>query len=1450
MQYSIKRGSNVIAEVNPRGTQQKVKMGANVVTMSFTLSAAVDFLIGDYVDVYAERYKLNSLPKATKKSSRRFIYNLEVQGKEYDAAKMQYNSLDENNELKQGDFVLMGTADTFIDLLVQNLNRSTEGGWKKGTVKTTEAKNLTFSGENCLSVLSRLAEEFETEFEIDKDGTVHLAKIENYSGFTFKYGQGEGLKSISRESVGNVFTRVSAYGGSKNIPGNYRNFSSRIKLSAPLEKNIDKYGEIEVTKIFDHIYPKRVGKITAVGDKFTFSDNTLDFDVNAQLIPDVSVKVVFQTGQLAGRKFEVKREGGYNHATKTFILLPSTDEKDVELPGDLLKPALGDEFILEDLIMPDSYVAAAELEVQIEGQKFLDANCEPKVKYGVEADPKAFKEEVVSIVKGDLVRLIDEDLSLDNLIRVVSVTRDINNFYKYSFELSDTLSPSAIVRSINKVNNLERAIIINDLTDVNKARANRINALELKNMIFDPEDGKYYTEKIKPEFIESLGALFGAQSQQFALSGVTLNPNYNSSATSVQISGGLLNHFTIDPAGIKTWILTGNTRTDLNPNTAYYIYARCDKTGSAGTFLFSTAQLKVSQDLNYYHFLLGILHSAVDGVRGVNFTFGQTLINGKFITTGRITSSDGKTYFDLDIGEFVGIFRFRRPDNSLVSIDSLLTDSISNFSNTLGDLALQDKVEQAMLGQSIFIGGYFRTELVDTAALIVRGSLETTAGAQAKANASLNAAQIFASGKAWQGGKMLYRDPAFATGFNGIATYNNLGNGTVLLDRIPAVFGGPSTSGVVLRIRNTGAASPGLGGFYFGTPTRANVVLTTRVIALIPIGGTIQWTSNAYGDGSDARWITPQLGTGKWEEYIFQLKCGSTGTFSSTNFFYLEGPSYGTSGSPVAWYVAYASVFDMTDAEVDYKALSDTAKSAADAAQSSANAANALLSDIASDSKLTPSEKQTVKTIWEGIMAEKPGINNQAAVYSITTENTNYNNSYTALSNYITPLLSSLSTTSDIVGNAFRAQFADYYNYRQLLLKAVTDKAKALADNAQTTANNAQSAATAAANAASTAQNSANAANALLSDIASDAKFSPVEKQSVKVIWDGIVAEKPTINNQAAVYSITTENTNYNTYYNALATYITSLLADLNSTSDIVRSTFEGHFSNYFTYRQYLLKAISDKAKQIADAAQTSANNAQSSANNAQASANAAAQAALAAQGTADVANSGLSSMAASLKAMAFQDVVEFSKLGSTIAIGGFLKTVLLNASEVRALVIRAEYIEALVCNFVQGIIGGFTISESELKGVNPSGAYLQLYSGQGGNPYIHFSDTGDSNTYMEHSGTAIRAVGRYRGSRAIPPFPTGSTNMYACLVVDMIADLNRNDTFKDDYAAIYAIAYELNSWAGYFEGGIKSTGRMDVGDRLWVRGMPSVFSTESGTGMTNKVAVYWDTVKKELFHA
>lgn len=177
--------------------------------------------------------------------------------------------------------------------------------------------------------------------------------------------------------------------------------------------------------------------------------------------------------------------------------------------------------------------------------------------------------------------------------------------------------------------------------------------------------------------------------------------------------------------------------------------------------------------------------------------------------------------------------------------------------------------------------------------------------AQKAAEAAEAAAKELASAMAF--GKMLYRDPTFIEGSNGISVYNNSNNGTVTITRTSSSTV-PNDSGKMLTIKNTGTASPNCGGFTFATTCGYRKIFITRIIAKIPVGRDITFHTNSMGTGGTQKWLTPTKGTGDWQEYICKVYCG-TSNFSSTHFFAITG-AYN-----VTWYLAYATVFDVTTSE-------------------------------------------------------------------------------------------------------------------------------------------------------------------------------------------------------------------------------------------------------------------------------------------------------------------------------------------------------------------------------------------------------------------------------------------------------------------------------------------------------------------------------------------------------
>lgn len=188
----------------------------------------------------------------------------------------------------------------------------------------------------------------------------------------------------------------------------------------------------------------------------------------------------------------------------------------------------------------------------------------------------------------------------------------------------------------------------------------------------------------------------------------------------------------------------------------------------------------------------------------------------------------------------------------------------------------------------------------------------------AKAQSSANIANTVALSaeqlaKAMSDSKMIHIDPNFRQGYNNVSVYNNASNGNVTVTRITKVSDCPTTSTHCLEIKHIGVGSPSLGGFYQTITSRANAIFIQKFIAKLPTGYTLNTASNSMGAGYTDKWLTPNQGTGKWETYIREVRCGSTGTFSSGGHVYASGSPTPTTSSPLVWYLAYCTCFDLTD---------------------------------------------------------------------------------------------------------------------------------------------------------------------------------------------------------------------------------------------------------------------------------------------------------------------------------------------------------------------------------------------------------------------------------------------------------------------------------------------------------------------------------------------------------
>lgn len=665
-----------------KATQKMALLSDDLLSITVTSALPLSFELGDIINVYGKGYRLNQLPQVTKTGNRRYSYELQLEGAQYDL-------LDVSFQLPEGSYGdnLYGDLSGLITALNWNVRRVFGRKWAITTALTdTPHKNMTVTGKNCLQVAQELCSEFGVEFKVTISGSTRtmtfVEKVGSSLALTLKYGQGNGLYQLSRQNVNNagVTTRLFCYGSGDNLGSGYRHtklcLPDKTRLTSYIEdaEAVAAYGVREGEKVFSDIRPERIGTITGLvsGDFLSFKDNNMDFDLNEKngdgntkyLIPDTSAQIKFISGNLGGYTFDLH---SYDHGTKTFKINQFTDENGTKFPDTATAARqfnTGDRYIITEINLPSSYIEAAEDKLQTEGSNELAKICHPQVSYKLTLDEAFFIElygrtDSEVFHPGDSITIVDEQVGVNREVRITRIERDLLRPHSYDITLSDTVTKTTTTKVINDITEINEVIQNNGLADVSKARRRWMATKELQEMVFDP-DGYFDPDNIKPLSVETAMLTVAAKSQQFTLVGCLFQPNLAGGCNDFYAHDCRLVHYALLD-NVVTFNLTGCTYSAANgnaltTNTAYYIYARCSKVISStntgtGVLLLDTAQHK-AEETSYYYFLIGVLNSAVDSVRAISLTYGATTINGAFITTGRIQSQDENNWLDLDGGQF------------------------------------------------------------------------------------------------------------------------------------------------------------------------------------------------------------------------------------------------------------------------------------------------------------------------------------------------------------------------------------------------------------------------------------------------------------------------------------------------------------------------------------------------------------------------------------------------------------------------------------------------------------------------------------------------------------------------------------------------------------------------------------------------------------------------------
>lgn len=709
-------------QVDDRSVRYRSIMNDDSLTLFFSLPGTVTIPLGSYVDFEGRRYTLFYPEHFKKHNTRNFEYTLTLHGNREILKRFKFK--DTASTPYRLKFPLTAKPVEFITRIVQNMNLH-DSGWSVGTCVDAPEKLISFNHESCFDVLARLAQEFNTEWEIDGK-TIHLRKVEKFKDapLALSYGKGNGFKSgTGRMNDGDSLpiSRLYVQGGERNIDrSKYGSSTLLLPKSATLTYEGKTYrtdadgmyitrdgNENLAEDSYDgtDIYPKRVGTVSDVvvvdADKhfYDIKDSSIPEALNYRdcRIAGEKATIVFQSGILAGREFDIEQSDndltGYIHAERRFKIVPQEQDGQI-MPGGMFIPAVGDKYAVFNISLPQAYIqndsdkSGASWDMFREAVRYFAENETQKFQFIGQLDGVWSKSQWLTIggkiIPGGHVLFSDPQfLPGGEVIRIVSVKDYVNSPHKPEITLSNAPVSGSFAAGLAKLEADEVAIDYAKKDAIRFSQRQWRDARETYAML--QNSMLNFTGSINPLTVQTMQLIAGDESLQFRFVNSKTNPvrvdnpvTFNKTNKQLTIGAGILQHMTLGITSIsaagaamtyKFWDMSAYTSPPLvEANKPYYLYAKCSKTGSAGTFLLSETAIAMESETGFYHFLIGMLNSEYDGDRSFAQMYGYTEVLPGRVVTDKIVSPSGNTFFDLVNDVISGKITFQSGSSGLTNL--------------------------------------------------------------------------------------------------------------------------------------------------------------------------------------------------------------------------------------------------------------------------------------------------------------------------------------------------------------------------------------------------------------------------------------------------------------------------------------------------------------------------------------------------------------------------------------------------------------------------------------------------------------------------------------------------------------------------------------------------------------------------------------------------------------
>ena len=698
--------------------RHRVIKGEHNLTLKYSLAEHVELPIGAYCQYQGELYTLERPESFKMKHSRNFEYTVIMEAYQAKARIWKFrNTVD--GRLK---FPLTARPKEHLQMFIDNMNRR-DKGWTVGQCIDDIEHLINYDHDFCWDALGKMATEFKTEFEI-VGKRVSLRKVEynKNNPLPLSYGCGNGFKAgLGRSNSSDTPPVEILYvqGGTQNID---RSKYGNSELLLPKGQSIAYDGEhfegetgfnataarryvvddqglsvrrsdkplsslAEDSLDCSTIYPKRVGTISSVvavdatKNFYDIIDNSIPSALNFEncLIAGETMTVVFQSGMLAGREFEVKYYHdaktikGVQKAARRFEIVPQEIDG-ITMPNATFSPRTGDKYAVFKVMLPQAYICdnatktGAEWDMFKTAVKYLFDNEEQKFSFTGELDGIWAKKDWVNIggriVLGGYILFRDERFQKEGvLLRITGIKDYINKPHSPVIEISNKTVSSGFTSDLKKLESNEVLMDEYHKEALQFTKRRFRDAKETMGML-EAAMMENFTNSVSPIAIQTMQMLVGDESLQFRFVNNRIKPVavdhkiiFDNATKQLKVSAGIMQHLTLGIKSISTnhsvseykfWNVSSFTSARLDkPSDTYYLYIKANKANETADFILSKKIIKMEEVNGYYHFLVGLLGSEYDGERSFTPLYGFTEVLPGRITTDKIVSSDGQSYFDM-----------------------------------------------------------------------------------------------------------------------------------------------------------------------------------------------------------------------------------------------------------------------------------------------------------------------------------------------------------------------------------------------------------------------------------------------------------------------------------------------------------------------------------------------------------------------------------------------------------------------------------------------------------------------------------------------------------------------------------------------------------------------------------------------------------------------------------